>query len=102
MTAGFKWSVIDYARKIEELFAKMEGVRNVVLPPNREVVDGYFGYVWRAVHTLTAAALSQSSPQSSGLDDLKKFKPYRSLYERLACSYRDPGPIPPFAAPAMI
>jgi hypothetical protein len=78
MIAGFKCSIIDYARKIEEFFAKMEGVRSVVLriPPNREVVDGYFRYVWRAVHTLTAAVLSQSSSQSSRSDDLKKFKSY--------------------------
>jgi len=81
MVAGLKWSNIDYARKIEELFAKMEGVRSVVLPPNREVVDGYFGYVWRAVHTLTAAVLSQSSSQSSGSDDPKKFKSYLEAEE---------------------
>jgi len=78
---GFKLSIIDYACKIEELFAKMEGVRSVVLPPNREVVDGYFGYVWRAVHTLTAAVLSQSSSQSTGPDDLKKFKSYLEAEE---------------------
>ena len=58
MIAGFKWSIIDYAHKIEELFANMEGVRSVVLPPNREVIDAYFGYVWHAVHTLTASVLS--------------------------------------------
>ncbi|KAF8497394.1 hypothetical protein F5888DRAFT_1906711 [Russula emetica] len=81
MIAGFKLSIIDYARKIEELFAKMEGVRSVVLPPNREVIDGYFGYVWRAVHTLTAAVLSQSSSQSSGSDDLKNFKSYLEAEE---------------------
>lgn len=81
MIVGFKWSIVDYARKIEELFAKMEGVRSVVLPPNREVVDGYFGYVWRAVHTLTAAVLSQSSLQSFGSDDLKKFKSYLEAEE---------------------
>jgi hypothetical protein len=74
MIVGFKWSIVEYARKIEELFAKMEGVRSVVLPPNREVIDGYFGYVWRAVHTLTAAVLSQPSPSSSGSDDVKKFE----------------------------
>ncbi len=76
MIAGFKWSIIDYARKIEELFAKMEGVRSVVLPPNRGVIDAYFGYVWQAVHTLTASVTSQTSSQSSGSDDLKTFKSY--------------------------
>ena len=81
MIAGFKWSIIEYARKIEELFAKMEGVRSVVLPPNREVIDGYFGYVWRTVHTLTASVLSQSSSQSSGSDDLKRFKSYLEAEE---------------------
>ncbi len=81
MIVGFKWSIVDYARKIEELFAKMEGVRSVVLPPNRQVIDGYFGYVWRAVHTLTAAVLSQSSPPSSGSDDVKKFELYLEAEE---------------------
>jgi hypothetical protein len=61
---GFKWSIIDYAQKIEDLFAKMEGVRARVLPPNREAVDKYFATVWMAVHTLTAAV----SPLSSELD----------------------------------
>ena len=68
--AGFKWSIIDYAQKIENLFAKMEGVRTLVLPPNREVVDKYLTLVWILVHTLTAAA----SSLSSGLDGAEKFK----------------------------
>src|SRR5258707_14250361 len=42
---------------------------------------GYFGYVWRAVHTLTAADLSQSSPPSSGSDDVKKFELYLEAEE---------------------
>jgi len=67
---GFKWSIIDYAQKIENLFAKMEGVRTLVLPPNREVVDKYLTLVWILVHTLTAAA----SSLSSGLDGAEKFK----------------------------
>ncbi len=70
--AGFKWSIINYAWKIEDLFAKMEGVRTTVLPPNREAVDIYFKTVWEVVHTLTAAA----SSQYSGLDDPEKFKSY--------------------------
>ena len=78
---GFKWSIINYARKIEDLFAKMEGVRSVVLPPNREAVDEYFGYVWNDVHTLTAAVLSQSSPQSSVPDDFKRFQSYLEAEE---------------------
>jgi len=80
MFAGFKWSLIDYAQKIEDLIAKMEGVRNVVLPPNREAFDRYFGVVWEVVHTLTAAVLSQSS-QSSGPDESKKFKSYLEAVE---------------------
>jgi hypothetical protein len=80
MLAGFKWSIIDYAQKIEDLFAKMQGVRSVVLPPNREAVDRYFGCAWEVVHTLTAAVLSQSS-QSSGTDESKKFKPYLEAEE---------------------
>lgn len=82
MFAGFKWSLIDYAQKMEDLLAKMEGVRRVVLPPNREAVDQYFGSVWDVVHTLTAAVNSQSS-QFSGPDDSdsNKFKLYLEAVE---------------------
>jgi hypothetical protein len=80
--AGFKWSIIDYARKIEDLFAQMEGVRSmVVLPPNREIVDRYFASVWVMVHSLTAAVLSQNSSQNSGTDDPKRFKSYLEAEE---------------------
>lgn len=79
ITAGFKWSIIEYAKKIEELFAKMEGLRTVVLPPNRDAVDLYFASVWMPIHTLTAAVLSLSSR----LDDSAKlkFKPYLEAEE---------------------
>ena len=75
--AGFKWSIIDYAGKIEDLFAKMEGMRSVVLPPNREAVDRYFAWVWGSVHSLTAAVLSQDS----GPDDRKRFNSYLEAEE---------------------
>ena len=78
---GFKWSIIDYSRKIEDMFAKMEGVRSVVLPPNRVAVDRYLAHVWRAVHTLTAAVLSQDSLQNSGPDDSKRFTSYLEAEE---------------------
>jgi hypothetical protein len=77
IVAGFKWSIIDYTQKIENLFAKMEGVRAMVLPPNREVVDKYLTFVWILVHTLTAAA----SSLSSGLDDAEKFKSHLEAEE---------------------
>jgi hypothetical protein len=75
--AGFKWSIIDYSRKIEHLFAKMEGVRSMVLPPNRVAIDRYFAYVWEAVHTLTAAVLSQYSRP----DDPTRYKSYLKAEE---------------------
>ena len=78
---GFRLSIIDYAHKIEDLIAKMEGVRGLVLPPNREAVDQYHIYIWDAIHTLTAAALSQSSSQSSVPDDRKKFESYLEAEE---------------------
>lgn len=81
MFVGFKWSLIDYAGKIEELFAKMEGVRSVVLPPNREAVDRYLVHVFEAVHTLTAAVLSPSSSPSSGSGEPKRFKSYLEAEE---------------------
>jgi hypothetical protein len=81
MITGFKWSIIDYAGKIEELFGKMEVVRSMVLPPNREAVDRYFACVWDGVHTLTAAVLSQNSSQNSRPDDLKKFNSYLEAEE---------------------
>jgi hypothetical protein len=85
MYVGFKWSLIDYAKKIEELFAKMEGVRSVVLPPNREAVDRYLVYIFEVVHTLTTAVLSQSSSPSpspsSGSGEPKRFKSYLEAEE---------------------
>ena len=78
---GFKYSIIDYARKIEDLFARMEGVRSMVLPPNREAVDRYFTNVWDFVHALTAAVLSQSSSQSSEPDDYNRFTSYLEAEE---------------------
>jgi hypothetical protein len=70
--------MIDYAYKIEELFAKMAGVRSLVLPPNRDAVERYFTSVWEPVHTLTAAVLSQ---QYSGPDDSNRFKSYLDAEE---------------------
>ena len=55
---GFRSSIIEYAQKIEDLFAKMEGIREEVLPPNREGMDSYFAAVWKRVHRLTDAAPS--------------------------------------------
>jgi len=75
MFARFKWSLINYAQKMEKTCSLMEGVRSVVLSPNREAFDRYFGCVWEVVHTLTVAVLSQSE-QSSGPDELKRFKSY--------------------------
>ena len=59
----------------------MEGLRSVVLPPNREVVDRYFAWVWSAVRTLTAAVLSQNPSQNSGPDDSKRFNSYLEAEE---------------------
>jgi hypothetical protein len=70
--AGYRASIIDYANKIEELFAKMEGVRSEVLPLNLQPIVKYFTYVWEAVHTLIAPALSLQPSQ----DDPEKFKSY--------------------------
>jgi hypothetical protein len=50
----------------------MEGIRLHVLPPNREVVDEYFHYVWEPVHTLISAALSLQYGQNK----MEKFEPY--------------------------
>ncbi|KAH9171872.1 hypothetical protein EDB89DRAFT_2070428 [Lactarius sanguifluus] len=76
---GYRASIIDYANKIEELCAKMEGVRAEVLPPNRGFIDDYFTYGWDIVHTLTAAVTSlQPEPGPSTSD---KFKSYLEAEE---------------------
>jgi hypothetical protein len=74
---GFRESIINYAKEIEELFAKMEGVRATVLPPNREALDEYFADVWEPVHTLAAAVISLSPDTSNP----EKFKPYLEAEE---------------------
>ena len=81
--AGFRASIINYAKLIEELFAKMEGVRSHVLPPNREAVDDYFNEVWDTIHTLTATVISLQ-PEPNNPD---KFKPFLEAEEaRLAAN----------------
>jgi hypothetical protein len=69
--------MIDYAEKIEELFAKMEGVRAEVLRPNRESIDNYFNTAWYHVYTLIAAVL----PLYPEPNNLEKFKPYLEAEE---------------------
>jgi hypothetical protein len=79
--AGYRSSIIDYAKKIEELFAKMEGVHAEVLPPNRASIDDYFSVVWHFVNTLTAAV----HPLEPGPDNLEKFRPYLEAEEARLC-----------------
>ena len=77
--AGYRASIIDHANKIEELVAKMEGVRAEVLPPNRQSVDDYFTFSWKTLHTLTAAVTQlQPKPGPSTWD---KFKSYLEAEE---------------------
>ena len=77
--AGYRASIIDYANKIEELLAKMEGIRVEVLPPNRRSVDNYLQCVWQIVHTLTAAVTPL--PPDPGLSGVDKFKSYLEAEE---------------------
>jgi hypothetical protein len=70
--AGYRASIIDYSKKIEELFSKMEGIRAEVLPPNRESFDDYFHCTWLVVHPLTASVLLLEP----GPNNPEKFKPY--------------------------
>ncbi|KAF8273628.1 hypothetical protein EI94DRAFT_1795034 [Lactarius quietus] len=76
---GYKASIIEYANKIEELFAKMEGVRAEVLPPNRVSFDNYFISVWNYVHTLTVA-VTPLVPEL-GTSNLVRFKSYLEAEE---------------------
>ena len=71
-SAGYRASIIDYAQKIEDLFAKMEGIRSEVLPLNLQSVVRYFTQVWEPFHALIAAVLSLQPSQ----DDPEKFKSY--------------------------
>ncbi|KAH9171873.1 hypothetical protein EDB89DRAFT_2070429 [Lactarius sanguifluus] len=73
---GYRASIIDYANKIEELLAKMEGIRAEVLPPNRRAFDDYFRFVWEAVHTLTAAVTPEP-----GLSTSDRFKSHLEAEE---------------------
>jgi hypothetical protein len=59
------------------MFAKMEGIRAEVLPPNRENMDFYFTFAWGLVHTLTAAA---PAPLSLSFNP-EKFKSYLEAEE---------------------
>ncbi|KAI0260000.1 hypothetical protein BC834DRAFT_942566 [Gloeopeniophorella convolvens] len=56
---GWKTSVIWYARRLENLFAKIDGITGQVLTPNREFVAYYQNMTWRGLHPLTAAVKGQ-------------------------------------------
>ena len=70
--AGYRASIIDYAKKIDELFSKMEGLYTEVLPLNRQAVVSYFANVWEPVHTIVAALL----PLQPGQDEPERFRSY--------------------------
>jgi hypothetical protein len=72
---------MDYARKIEDLFAKMEGVRTTVLPPNVQGADRYFGFAWLIVHSLTSPVLTLELPDSVQAD-LGNFKHHIEAEEK--------------------
>jgi hypothetical protein len=85
--AGYKASIIDYANKIQELFAKMDGIRTEVHPLNRQATIRYFASVWIFVHELVTAVLSSRSVE--GASDLEKFKSHVEAEEaRLAKNLR--------------
>jgi hypothetical protein len=77
---GYRASIIDYAIKIEELLAKMEGIRAEVLPPNRKDFDEYFTLGWTFVHTLTAAA-TELELEFFGTSNLDHFSSYLEAEE---------------------
>ncbi|KAI9464115.1 hypothetical protein BJY52DRAFT_887632 [Lactarius psammicola] len=84
---GYRASIIDYANKIEELFAKMEGIRAEVLPPNQKLFDNYFTFGWKIVHTLTATVTPlEPEPRTSNLG---RFESYLEAEEaRLSTNLR--------------
>ncbi|KAI9464111.1 hypothetical protein BJY52DRAFT_887328 [Lactarius psammicola] len=81
---GYRASIIDYAEKIEELFAKMEGIRAEVLPPNRRAVDEYFLIVWDIVHSLTAPVTPLQPEPGPNIWD--KFKSHLEAEEARICT----------------
>ncbi|KAI0265555.1 hypothetical protein BC834DRAFT_987866 [Gloeopeniophorella convolvens] len=51
--AGWHVSVVDYAEKIEALFAKMDGINSEILAPNREFVVQHQNLVFHNIYPLT-------------------------------------------------
>ncbi|KAI0044626.1 hypothetical protein FA95DRAFT_1496723 [Auriscalpium vulgare] len=70
--AGWKASIIEYASKIEAIFAKMEGIHAKLHPANRQHADDYFRFAWKAVHTLTATMIKEV-PESLPEDKFGKY-----------------------------
>jgi hypothetical protein len=69
---GYRASIIDYANRIEKIFAKMEVIYREALPPNRGSIFTYFECVWRSVHALIAPVYQlYPEPNEPG-----KFKSY--------------------------
>ncbi|KAI0265382.1 hypothetical protein BC834DRAFT_825189 [Gloeopeniophorella convolvens] len=77
---GWKSSMINYAKSIEHLWSKMDGMHTAVLAPNRDSVARYQIYVWRLVHKLTAT-LTDSDPDTTYLDRFQS--PITAEEERL-------------------
>jgi hypothetical protein len=75
--AGYRASIIDYAHKIEELFAKMENIHAAALPLNRQSVVKYLADLWKPVHTMISPILLLQPAHN----DLEKFKPYLEAEE---------------------
>ncbi|KAI0042039.1 hypothetical protein FA95DRAFT_1500564 [Auriscalpium vulgare] len=51
---GWHSTIINYARKIETFFSKMEAIHAKLLPANRRLFDEYDAHIWSAVHLLSA------------------------------------------------
>jgi hypothetical protein len=65
----------------------MEETRVEVLPPNQKFFDNYFTFVWKIVHTLTAAVTSLEP--ELGTRGLERFKSYLEAEEaRLSASLK--------------
>ena len=74
---GYRVSIVDYAHKIEELFAKMESIYAEVLPFNRQPVVTYFAKLREPVRALISPILLLQP----GHDDLENFKSYLEAEE---------------------
>ncbi|KAI0049994.1 hypothetical protein FA95DRAFT_699202 [Auriscalpium vulgare] len=70
---GWRSAIIEYAVRVEVVFAKMVGIIPHVLPENRSSVERYIRLVWPLAHALTTTLKTENSIRVPCQDHFMKY-----------------------------